>query len=58
MPTPIPTYSLTVYNAASSQKSLTIMFTIAGLGMPSVMAYTFCIYWVFGGKVKLDEISH
>jgi len=34
------------------------MFTIAGLGMPSVMAYTFCIYWVFGGKVKLDEISH
>ncbi len=31
------------------------MFTIAGLGMPFVLAYTFYIYWVFTGKVKLDE---
>ena len=54
---PHPEHSLTVYNAASSQKSLTIMFTIACLCMPVDLAYTLCIYWVFRGKVKLDEMS-
>ena len=55
---PNPEYSLTIYNAASSQKTLTIMLTIAGLGMPFVLAYTLCIYWIFRGKVKLDEMSY
>lgn len=50
--------SLTIYNAASSQKTLSIMLTIALIGMPIVLAYTISIYWIFRGKVKLDEMSY
>ena len=50
--------SLTIYNAASSSKTLGIMLIIAILGMPCVLAYTICIYWVFRGKVKLDKYSY
>jgi cytochrome d ubiquinol oxidase subunit II len=55
---PNPEHSLTIYNAASSQKTLTIMLVIAGLGVPIVLAYTASIYWIFRGKVKLDENSY
>ena len=55
---PLPGNSLTAYNAASSQKTLSIMFLIAALGMPIVAAYTFSIYWVFRGKVRLTETSY
>ena len=50
--------SLTIYNAASSQKTLSVMLTIALIGMPIVLAYTISIYWVFRGKVKLTEMSY
>jgi cytochrome bd ubiquinol oxidase subunit II len=50
--------SLTIYNAASSDKTLGIMFLMALIGMPLVIAYTVCIYWIFRGKVKLDEMSY
>ena len=50
--------SLTVYNAASSAKTLGIMLTIALIGMPLVLAYTVSIYWIFRGKVKLDKMSY
>ncbi|MFZ5979369.1 MAG: cytochrome d ubiquinol oxidase subunit II [Candidatus Zixiibacteriota bacterium] len=50
--------SLTVYNAASSQKTLQIMLIIAVLGMPLVIAYTSSIYWIFRGKVKLTPHSY
>ncbi len=50
--------SLTVYNSASSQKTLTIMLIIALIGMPLVIAYTTIIYWVFRGKVKLTPMSY
>jgi cytochrome d ubiquinol oxidase subunit II len=50
--------SLTIYNAASSQKTLGIMLVIALLGMPLVTAYTFGVYWIFRGKVKLDPSSY
>jgi cytochrome d ubiquinol oxidase subunit II len=53
-----PKYSLTIYNAASSEKTLTIMLFIAMIGMPFVMAYTISIYWIFRGKVKLDKFSY
>jgi cytochrome d ubiquinol oxidase subunit II len=51
-------YSLTIYNAASSQKTLTIMLVIATIGVPLVLTYTASIYWVFRGKVKLDKFSY
>jgi len=50
--------SLTIYNAASSQKTLGIMLTIAIIGVPIVLAYTVSIYWIFRGKVKLDRMSY
>jgi len=53
-----PGLSLTVYNAASSEKTLHIMRTIAFLGMPFVAAYTGVVYWVFRGKVRLGRLSY
>jgi len=55
---PNPEHSLTIYNAASSDKTLTIMFIIACVGMPFVLAYTAVIYWTFRGKVKLGDHSY
>jgi cytochrome bd ubiquinol oxidase subunit II len=55
---PNPEYSLTIYNAASSQKTLTVMLIIAAIGVPFVLAYTVSIYWIFRGKVKLDSTSY
>ena len=53
-----PEWSLTIYNAASSQKTLGIMLIIAVCGLPFVLAYTAAIYWVFRGKVKIDRFSY
>jgi cytochrome d ubiquinol oxidase subunit II len=50
--------SLTIYNAASSQKTLGIMGIMALIGMPLVLAYTSAVYWIFRGKVKLDATSY
>ena len=50
--------NLTVYNAASSEKSLGIMLTIAAIGFPLVLTYTIFVYRTFWGKVKLDEHSY
>jgi cytochrome d ubiquinol oxidase subunit II len=55
---PFTERSLTIWNAASSQKTLGIMLTIALTGMPLVIAYTISIYWIFRGKVKLDSRSY
>ena len=57
-PGPNPEHSLTIYNAASSPKTLRIMLTIALIGVPLVLAYTVSIYWIFRGKVKLDPMSY
>ncbi len=51
-------YTITVYNAASSDKSLGIMLTIAAIGTPLVLIYTVFVYRTFWGKVKLDETSY
>ncbi|MFH2054603.1 MAG: cytochrome d ubiquinol oxidase subunit II, partial [bacterium] len=53
-----PAYSLNLYNAASSAKTLKIMLIIALCGMPLVLAYTTSIYYIFRGKVKLDTTSY
>jgi cytochrome bd ubiquinol oxidase subunit II len=53
-----PDYTLTIYNAASSRKTLGIMAIVALIGMPFVLAYTAAIYWAFRGKVKISEHSY
>lgn len=50
--------SLTIYNAASSQKTLGIMLVIALIGMPLVISYTAVVYWTFRGKVTEDAYGH
>jgi len=55
---PDPANSLTIYNAASSQKTLGIMLIIALIGVPIVLAYTTCIYYIFRGKTKLSSHSY
>ena len=53
-----PDWSLTIYNAASSKKTLEIMAIMAALGLPFVLAYTSVVYWVFRGKVQLGKFSY
>jgi cytochrome bd ubiquinol oxidase subunit II len=51
-------YSVTIYNAASSQKSLGIMLTIVAIGSPLLAGYFLFLYKTFHGKVKLDDTSY
>ncbi|WP_258103124.1 cytochrome d ubiquinol oxidase subunit II [Marinoscillum sp. MHG1-6] len=53
-----PAYNIDIYNAAASEKSLSIMLTIAAIGTPLVIGYTIFVYRTFRGKVKLDETSY
>ncbi len=52
------TNSLTVFNSASSQTTLTVLAVIVAIGLPLVIAYGFIAYRVFRGKVKLDYSSY
>ena len=51
-------FNITIYNAASSEKSLGIMLVICAIGAPLVLAYTAFVYFTFKGKVKIDEHSY
>lgn len=51
-------YSLTVYNASSTHRTLATMLVIALIGMPIVLAYTILIYRVFKGKVLVTKESY
>ena len=53
-----PAWNLTIYNSASSLKTLGLMRWIALLGLPFVMTYTAIVYWVFRGKVELGKFSY
>jgi cytochrome d ubiquinol oxidase subunit II len=51
-------FSLSIYNASSSRQTLEVMFTMALVGIPFILAYTISIYWIFRGKVKIDTMSY
>ncbi len=51
-------HSLTIYNASSSQHTLTVMLVIALVGMPFVIVYTALIYRAFRGKTILTPESY
>jgi cytochrome d ubiquinol oxidase subunit II len=53
-----PEYSLTVYNASSSDATLLLLAIIALLGMPFVLSYTVTVYYIFRGKVRLGKYSY
>ncbi len=48
-------YSLTIYNASSSQNTLMVMLIMALIGVPIVLGYTIYVYRVFKGKVVLND---
>lgn len=52
------TYSLTIYNAASSPKTLGTLLIVVAIGIPLVLAYGFWVYRIFRGKVKLEKMSY
>ncbi|HHI67834.1 MAG TPA: cytochrome d ubiquinol oxidase subunit II [Planctomycetes bacterium] len=51
-------WNMNIYNASSSPKTLATMAVIAGVGMPVVLLYTAFVYWVFRGKVQIEETSY
>ena len=53
-----PRFNLTIYNAASSEKTLGIMRWVALLGMPLVLSYTAVVYWIFRGKTRIEKMSY
>ncbi len=55
---PDDSLSMTAYNSASSTLTLKTMLILALIGIPLVLGYTFHIYRVFRGKVKLDGMSY
>lgn len=51
-------YSFTIYNAANTPYTLTVMLIIALTGVPIMLAYTGWIYFLFKGKVVLTPNSY
>jgi cytochrome d ubiquinol oxidase subunit II len=51
-------HSITVYNAAASDKSLGIMLNFVAVGMPLIAGYTYFVYKAFWGKAQLGENSY
>jgi len=47
---PDPSLSLTIFNAASSPKTLKVMLIIAAIGIPLVLAYTTSIYYILARR--------
>lgn len=51
-------HSITIFNASSSGKTLTVLLIIVAIGVPFVLAYTYWLYKTFKGKVQLDSHSY
>lgn len=52
------TNSLTIFNSASSPKTLTVLLIVVVIGVPLVLAYGLWIYHIFRGKVRLEKTSY
>lgn len=52
-----PAYSLTIYNASSSQYTLTVMSVIALVFVPIVLAYQGWTYYMFRKRITADKQS-
>lgn len=51
-----PAYSMTIYEASSTQKTLEIMTWVAVVMMPLVLAYQGWTYWVFKKRLTRESI--
>jgi cytochrome d ubiquinol oxidase subunit II len=50
-----PAYSLTIYNASSSQYTLTVMSIVALIFVPIVLAYQGWTYYMFRKRISADK---
>jgi cytochrome d ubiquinol oxidase subunit II len=50
-----PEWSLTIYNASSSQYTLTVMTIVALIFVPIVLAYQGWTYWVFRKRISKES---
>jgi cytochrome d ubiquinol oxidase subunit II len=53
-----PAQSLSLSDAASSNRTLVIGLIVVAVGMPFVVAYSAVVYWTFRGKVRLEPRSY
>jgi cytochrome bd ubiquinol oxidase subunit II len=53
-----PDFNITIFNSASSEKTLGVLLTVVAIGIPLVFAYGFWVYHIFRGKVKLGKTSY
>lgn len=53
-----PEYSLTIVNASSSLKTLSIMTKVALIFVPIVLAYQIWSYWVFRKRVSTKDLEY
>jgi cytochrome d ubiquinol oxidase subunit II len=51
-------YDLTVTNAASQSNTLTVCLIFALIGLPFVILYSSGVYYIFGGKVRVESESY
>jgi cytochrome d ubiquinol oxidase subunit II len=52
-----PEWNLTIYNASSSQYTLTVMSIVALIFVPIVLAYQGWTYWMFRKRISTDKKS-
>ena len=52
-----PDWNLTIYNASSSQYTLTVMSIVALIFVPIVLAYQGWTYWMFRKRITTDKKS-
>lgn len=53
-----PEYSLTIYNAASSANTLSLMTKVALIFVPIVLGYQIWTYWVFRKRVSDQDLEY
>jgi cytochrome bd ubiquinol oxidase subunit II len=53
----VPSNSLTVWNAASSERTLLWMLGFTAVFMPLILWYTSWAFWVMRGKVSAEQVE-
>ena len=53
----MPNHSLTMWDATSSELTLKIMFVVACIFVPIILAYTAWCYWKMWGRLNRNSIS-
>src|SRR5690606_10094946 len=52
-----PSMSLTVWDASSSETTLLIMFVVALIFVPIILAYTAWSFWTMRGRIREQDIA-